>query len=102
MKAASGQRTRKRKNSRFDVNLEVYPLSQAKTYLGRLLDKAAHGEPVYIVGRSHRFMLQSIPEMRPIPQRPPGYFEDCYTSEEIRRENRLAEASSIEKPTDLE
>lgn len=95
----------RRKNagvSRFNAQLESYPLSKAKTYLGRLLDRAARGQVVYITSGSQRFVIQPLPEISPIPQRPPGYFENCYTQEEIRQENRLAEASVVEKPGDLE
>jgi len=41
-------------------------------------------------------------EMMPIPLRPPGYFDDCYGFEEIQLENRLVEASAVEKPVGLE
>ena len=53
----------------------TYSLSTAKTYLGRLADKASKGEAVYILRGSERFILQVIPDIEPIPMRPTGYFE---------------------------
>jgi hypothetical protein len=38
----------------------------------------------------------------PIPIRPPGYFAQCYTKAEIQEDNRLAKASVVRAPTDLE
>jgi hypothetical protein len=38
----------------------------------------------------------------PIPMRPAGYFANCHSKEEIREENRLARASVIGAPADLE
>jgi hypothetical protein len=43
-----------------------------------------------------------LQKIAPIPVRPPGYFADCYTAEEIQRENRLADALVTEKLVDLE
>jgi hypothetical protein len=86
----------------FNDRTETYSLSKAKTYLGRLVEKAVKGDTVYIVRGSQRFVLQHVPEIAPIPQRPPGYFANCYTREELKLENRLAEASTVEKPEDLE
>ena len=60
---------------------QSFTLSHAKTYLGRLVDKAMEGETVYIVRGPHRFILQHVPEIEPIPLRPPGYFAACYTRE---------------------
>lgn len=86
----------------YESRSETYSLSKAKTYLGRLVEKAVKGETVYILRGTQRFVLQYMPEIAPIPQRPPGYFADCYAKEELQLENRLAEASVIEKPGDLE
>ncbi|HXD00275.1 MAG TPA: hypothetical protein VN048_13115 [Verrucomicrobiae bacterium] len=46
--------------------------------------------------------LEGLRKIVPIPLRPPGYFETCYTEEEIQRENRLAGTSMVKKPDDLE
>jgi hypothetical protein len=81
---------------------EIFTLSHAKTYLGRLIDKAGKGQTVYIVRGQQRFLLQPVPPIDPIPIRPPGYFEGCYTKTEIQEENRLAKASVIHPPKDLE
>ena len=86
------------------VNLqaESFSLSHAKTYLGRLLEKAGQGQTVYILRGEHRFILQQVHPIDPIPIRPAGYFADCYTKEEIREQNRLAKASIVRAPKDLE
>ncbi len=91
--------SRKRK-----VNLQSnsFSLSNAKTYLGRLMEKASQGETVYIVRGEHRFILQEIPPIDPIPIRPAGYFANCYSQEEIQEQNLLAKASVIRAPADLE
>jgi hypothetical protein len=98
MKIAKQPR-RKRK-----VNLRSYSfsLSNAKTYLGRLLERARKGQTVYIVRGEHRFILQEVPTISPIPIRPAGYFANCYTKEEIHEDNLLAKASVIRAPADLE
>jgi hypothetical protein len=86
------------------VNLEsqLFTLSNAKTYLGRLLEKASQGEPVYIVRGRQRFILQAVPEIEPIPLRPAGFFNDAHTPAEIQEGNLLAKASVILPPKDLE
>ena len=93
---------RKKKNPRIHLGSEFFPLSKAKTYLGRLVDKAAAGETVYIVKGHKRFILQPVAEIDPIPVRPPGYFANIYSKAEIAEENRLAKASVIRPPKDLE
>ncbi len=87
---------------RVNLRSESFSLSKAKTYLGRLIDKASKGQPVYIVRGEHRFILQQVPPIDPIPIRPLGYFASCYTQAEIREENRLAKASVVGAPKDLE
>ena len=69
--------------SKFRRQATTFTLSNAKTYLGRLADKATRGEPVYIVRGRERFLLQRVPDLLPIPLRPPGYFADCYEPAEI-------------------
>lgn len=85
-----------------DWHAQIFTLSRAKTYLGRLVEKAARGETVYIAKGRRRFVLQEVPEIDPIPLRAPGYFADCYSAEEIEAENRLAKTSVIRRPKDLE
>jgi hypothetical protein len=99
MKIASRPRFKKQK-----VNLQsqLFSLSNAKTYLGRLMEKASRGETVYIVKGRQRFILQEIPEIEPIPVRPPNYFANAYGRAEIQADNRLAKASVIRAPKDLE
>ena len=98
MKVAS----RPPKQRRVDLRSESFSLSSAKTYLGRLMEKARNGEIVYIVRGQHRFILQEVPPIDPIPMRPPGYFSNCYSKVEIEEENRLAKVSVIRIPNDLE
>lgn len=98
MKVAS----RSAKKPTVDFRLESFSLSSAKTYLGRLMEKASKGEVVYIMRGQHRFILQEVPPIDPIPMRPAGYFANAYTAAEIQDENRLAKASVIRAPKDLE
>jgi hypothetical protein len=99
VKIASSLRSRKTK-----VNLQsqLFALSKAKTYLGRLVEKAGRGETVYIVKGHRRFVLQEVPEIEPIPMRPAGFFANAYRKAEIQEENRLAKSSVIRAPKDLE
>ena len=99
MKVASRPRFRKLK-----VNLQsqMFTLSNAKTYLGRLMEKAGRGETVYIVKGRQRFILQEAPEIEPIPIRPPNFFAHAHSHAEIQADNRLAKASVIRAPKDLE
>ncbi len=99
MKADLLPRSRK---AQLDLRSDSYSLSQAKTYLGRLVDKAMRGEPVYIIRGRQRFVLEYVPEIEPIPMRPPGYFANCYSPEEIALDNRLSKASVVRAPKDLE
>jgi len=99
MKIGNNPRPARRK-----INLESqwFTLSRAKTYLGRLVEKASRGETVYIVRGHRRFILQAVPEIDPIPMRPAGYFTDVYSHAEMREENQLAKASVVRAPKDLE
>jgi len=99
MEITSHTRLPKRK---IDLQSQVFTLSKAKTYLGRLMEKASRGEPVYIVRGRRRFVLQEVPEIEPIPMRPPGFFSSAHSREEIREDNLLAKASVIRAPKDLE
>ncbi|HAO80091.1 MAG TPA: hypothetical protein DCQ92_14185 [Verrucomicrobia subdivision 3 bacterium] len=99
MKIASRSRSRKAK-----VNLQsqLFTLSNAKTYLGRLMEKVGQGETVYIVKGHRRFVLQEVPEIEPIPVRPAGFFANAYNKTEIDEDNRMAKFSVIRAPKDLE
>jgi hypothetical protein len=90
------------KRPRINFQSESFTLSHAKTYLGRLMEKAGNGETVYITRGHRRFLLQEVPPIDPIPLRPPGYFASCYTKTEVEEDNRLAKASIIRAPKDLE
>ena len=85
-----------------NLHAQSFTLSKAKTYLGRLVEKVAKGETVYILKGQQRFMLQEVPPFDPVPIRPAGYFAQCYNNKEIREENRVAKASVIRPPKDLE
>ena len=98
MKRARGP-SRKRK---VDFSSQVFSLSQAKTYLGRLLSSASAGKVVYILRRQQRFALQEVRPIDPIPMRPPGYFSGSYSKGDAQRENRLAKDSVVRAPRDLE
>jgi hypothetical protein len=100
MKTAAA--TQKRNRPRNGIAGDSFPLSVAKTYLGRLLEKAADGEAIYITRGRDRFLVQHVPEFEPIPMRPPGYFADCYSPAEIKEENALAKRSVVRPPKDLE
>jgi hypothetical protein len=95
------RRARSRKKG-MDFHSRSFSLSHAKTYLGRLVEKAGRGELVYIISSGRRFVLQEVPEIEPIPMRPVGYFAGTYNKAEIQEENRLAKASVIRAPRDLE
>ena len=99
MKSAVRAPSRK---SKVNLRSQMFPLSIAKTYLGRLVEKAGRGEPVYIVTGHRRFVLQEVPEIEPIPMRPTGYFAHVYSQAEAQEDNRLAKASVIRPPKDLE
>ncbi|HXI73696.1 MAG TPA: hypothetical protein VNN22_25420 [Verrucomicrobiae bacterium] len=99
MKIASRPRLRK---SKVDLQSQLFTLSNAKTYLGRLIEKAGQGETVYIVKGHRRFVLQAVPEFEPIPVRPSGFFASAYSQAEIQEDNRLAKASVVRAPKDLE
>jgi hypothetical protein len=99
MKIASRPRFRKPK---VDLQSQMFTLSKAKTYLGRLMEKAGRGETVYIIKGRQRFVLQEVPEIEPIPVRPPNYFATAYSHAEIQEDNRLAKVSVIRAPNDLE
>ena len=98
MKVANRSLRRRKVNFRS----ESFGLSNAKTYLGRLVEKASKGQAVYIMRGEHRFILQQVPPIDPIPIRPAGYFANCYSKEEVQEQNRLAKASVVRAPADPE
>jgi hypothetical protein len=90
------------RKSKVDFRSQMFTLSNAKTYLGRLVEKAGRGETVYIVAGRRRFVLLQVPEIEPIPMRPAGYFADAYSQAEIQEDNRLTKSSVIRPPKDRE
>jgi hypothetical protein len=93
---------RRLEQKRIDLAAATFTLSRAKTYLGRLVEKAGNGETVYIVRGQRRFLLQEVPPIDPIPIRPPGYFADIYTKADIDEQNALAKSSVVRAPKDIE
>jgi hypothetical protein len=87
---------------KLNTHSETFTLSKAKTYLGRLMEKASKGDTVYIVRGEQRFLLQKVQPIDPIPVRPEGYFAGCYSKAEAHEQNRLAKASVVRAPGDLE
>ena len=92
MKVATRARRTGRLHDR-NSRSNTYSLSRAKTYLGRLADKASKGEAVYILRGNERFVLQAVPDIEPIPMRPAGYFE--FDGEDRSLDKRFAKASVI-------
>ena len=92
MKVADHRRRPKKSRDR-NFRSNTYSLSTAKSYLGRLADKARKGEAVYILRGSERFILQAVPDIEPIPMRPAGFFE--FDAEDRSLDKRFARASVI-------
>lgn len=84
------------KRSGFNDRADTYSLSRAKAYLGRLTEKAVRGEAVYIIHGRHRFVLQPVPEIEPIPVRPVGYFQ--LDEDDIALDKRFASANVVPDP----
>jgi hypothetical protein len=70
--------------------MKTLSISQAKQKLGKVADDALEGKPTLIVRKSKLLVLQAYSVPEPIPQRPAGYFADCYTTPEIEEANYLA------------
>jgi hypothetical protein len=102
MKRAGHPRSRPPGKPRINLQSQTFSLSNAKTYLGRLVKKAGRGETVYITAGGQRFILQEVPEIEPIPIRPPNYFANVDSKAEIQEQNRLAKASVVKSPKDIE
>lgn len=69
-------------------------LSDASAQLERLFEEALAGEVVVLTKGAKQVMLRR-PEPEPVPIRPPGYFADCYSTEDAAESNRLASASPV-------
>jgi hypothetical protein len=54
------------------------------------------------MGRKNRSSLPKDRLTDPIPLRPVGYFANVYSKSELQEENRLAKASVLRPPKDLE
>jgi hypothetical protein len=75
--------------------MQPLSISQAKQRLGKVADLALQGQPVLIVRKSKLLILQAYELPEPIPLRPPGYFSDCYTKDEMDEVNYLASRAPI-------
>jgi hypothetical protein len=74
--------------------MKTLTVSQAKDSLDEVLDEALAGETVVIMRENHPVLLQPCHIPAPVPRRPPGYFDDCYTDQaECDLENRCGQAS---------
>lgn len=96
MKTAKNQSAPRSKHPGFNHRTDTYSLSRAKAFLGRLTKRASRGESVYIMDGRHRFLLQPVPEIEPIPIRPVGYFQ--LDEEDLALDKRLASANIIPNP----
>lgn len=96
MRSSKGSVPSRPKRSRFHARAESYSLSHAKAYLGRLTEKAIKGEAVYIIHGRHRFLLQPVAEIEPIPVRPAGYFE--LDEDDLALDKRFASANVVPEP----
>jgi hypothetical protein len=85
-----------RKHSISNERVETFSLSRAKAHLEGLVEKASRGEIVYIIHGRHRFVLQPVREIEPIPVRPIGYFG--LDEEDIALDQQLASAGVIPNP----
>lgn len=93
MKAKSARRKPKR---RHDSQCETYTLSEAKAYLGRLVNKSASGITIYIQTRGRLYTLQPVEQIEPIPIRPFGYFQ--YDAEDIALDRKFAAVNVVPRP----
>jgi hypothetical protein len=94
----SRRKARRPRSSRF--NQKEFSFSTAKTFLGRLLEKARRGEEVTIVRGSDRISLSEIKPMEPIPMRPPGYFQ--LDEEDLALERKFSRANVPPRKEDFE
>ena len=75
--------------------MNALPLSKVRQNIAKVADAALSGKPSLIIRKSKLLILQAYTPPDPIPLRPPGYFRDCHTAEEIAEVNYLASQSSI-------
>jgi len=68
-------------------------ISEAKKRLGEYADRAIAGEEIRIEGKSKILVLKAIELAEPVPLRPKGYFDDCYTSDQAAEDTKLAARS---------
>jgi hypothetical protein len=49
-------------------------VSQAKSQLGRLLDRAQKGQSIFLRRKNQLYRIETVSEVEPIPARPFGHF----------------------------
>ena len=62
------------------------------------MEKTIPGETGEFLRGRRRFVSQAVPEIEPIPLRPPGFFANAAGPAVIREDNRLSKASVIRPP----
>ena len=68
-------------------------VSEAKQRLGEIADRVIEGEQIVIVRKSKLLVLKQLEIPEPVPMRPPGYFDDCYSESDVKELNKLASYS---------
>jgi len=54
--------------------IKTLTVSEAKSQLGRLLDKAEKGQSIYLRRKNLLYRIEPVSEVEPIPARPFGHF----------------------------
>lgn len=75
--------------------MQTLSVSQAKQRLGKVADSVLRGKPILIIRKSKLLILQAYEMPEPIPLRPPGYFNDLYSEQEVAEVNYLASRAPV-------
>jgi hypothetical protein len=73
--------------------MKTITLKEAAQQLDALADQALQGQAVLISKEQRLLILKEFQPFEPIPERPLGYFDDCYDENDIEESNSLAEQS---------
>ena len=82
--------------------MKTFSVEEASRQLDDLFELAKRGEEIAIVKDSRVLFLRESPPFEPIPEAPPGYFDDIYDEKYVRESNALGEYCSTKPPADLE
>ena len=82
--------------------MKTYTVEEVRSQLDEIVGLALGGEPIAIVKDSETLVLQKSLFSEPIPEHPPGYFDDIYDEDYVRECNEMAKHSVISIPRDLE